>query len=150
MRRAVRRSLLSGRAPPGPGPAAGFALKNCSAAMTERVINEPTVHEDAFACNHRTVCRVSHNLPRSSRSDYRARICVEYFTIRHAPVFGTQDPTLMGLGWGIFATWWAGLRLGIPTDLAALVGKRPKRGEASLVRPTRHLLAVTAQMLSAT
>ena len=33
-----------------------------------------------------------------------ARICVEYFTIGHPPIFGTDDATLLGLGWGIFAT----------------------------------------------
>jgi hypothetical protein len=29
-----------------------------------------------------------------------ARICVEYFTIGHPPVFATESPTLLGLGWG--------------------------------------------------
>src|SRR5436190_782619 len=37
-----------------------------------------------------------------------ARVCVEYFTIGHPPVFGTDDPTLLGLGWGVIATWWVG------------------------------------------
>jgi hypothetical protein len=30
-----------------------------------------------------------------------ARLCVEYFTIFHAPIFGTDDPTLLGFGRGI-------------------------------------------------
>ena len=34
-----------------------------------------------------------------------ARLCVEYFTVFHPPVFATQNPTLLGLGWGIIATW---------------------------------------------
>jgi len=34
-----------------------------------------------------------------------ARMCVEYFTIGHPPIFGTDDPTLLGVGWGILATW---------------------------------------------
>jgi hypothetical protein len=46
-----------------------------------------------------------------------ARICVEYFTIGHPPVFGTDDPTLLGLGWGVIATWWVGLILGFPLAL---------------------------------
>ena len=41
-----------------------------------------------------------------------ARICVEYFTIGHPPVFETDDPTLLGLGWGVIATWWVGAGLG--------------------------------------
>ena len=28
-----------------------------------------------------------------------ARVCVEYFTIGHEPIFGTDSPTLLGLGW---------------------------------------------------
>ena len=41
-----------------------------------------------------------------------ARICVEYFIIGHPPVFGTDSPTLLGLGWGVIASWWVGLILG--------------------------------------
>lgn len=37
-----------------------------------------------------------------------ARICVEYFTVFHPPVFATTSPTLLGFGWGVIATWWAG------------------------------------------
>jgi len=28
------------------------------------------------------------------------RICLEYFTIGHPPVFDTTSPTLLALGWG--------------------------------------------------
>lgn len=48
-----------------------------------------------------------------------ARICVEYFTIGHPPVFNTDSPTLLGFGWGVIATWWVGLILGLPLSLAA-------------------------------
>ncbi len=72
------------------------------------------------------------------------RVCVEYFTIGHPPVFGTDDPTLLGLGWGLIATWWVGLLLGIPLALAARAGSRPRRSAASLVRPIAWLLAVMA------
>jgi hypothetical protein len=34
-----------------------------------------------------------------------ARVCVEYFTIGHPPIFHTDDPTLLALGWGVIATW---------------------------------------------
>lgn len=37
-----------------------------------------------------------------------ARVCVEYFTIGHLPVFKTTSPTLLALGWGVLATWWLG------------------------------------------
>ncbi len=70
-----------------------------------------------------------------------ARICVEYFTIGHAPIFGTEDPTLLGFGWGTIATWWAGLLLGVPMAFAARAGSLPKRDAASLVTPIALLLA---------
>jgi hypothetical protein len=56
-----------------------------------------------------------------------ARICVEYFTIGHPPVFGTESPTLLGIGWGIIATWWVGVILGVPLATAARIGGRPQR-----------------------
>jgi hypothetical protein len=71
-----------------------------------------------------------------------ARVCVEYFTIGHPPVFRTDSPTLLGIGWGIIATWWVGLLLGIPLAIAASAGRRPGRDVRSLVRPIFTLLAV--------
>jgi hypothetical protein len=72
-----------------------------------------------------------------------ARVCVEYFTVGHPPVFGTDDPTLLGLGWGVIATWWVGLILGLGLAVAARAGSRPPRSVPSLVRPVLGLLAVT-------
>jgi hypothetical protein len=73
-----------------------------------------------------------------------ARVCVEYFTIGHPPIFQTEDPTLLAIGWGIVATWWVGLLLGIPLAIAARAGNPPKRSIESLVRPIAILLAVMA------
>lgn len=73
-----------------------------------------------------------------------ARVCVEYFTIGHPPIFGTDDPTLLGLGWGVAATWWVGLLLGVPLAWAARAEPGPPRDAASLVRPIARLLAVMA------
>jgi hypothetical protein len=73
-----------------------------------------------------------------------ARVCVEYFTIGHPPVFPTDSPTWLGLGWGIIATWWVGLLLGVPLAIAARVGRRPKRSVRSLVRPIFRLLSCMA------
>jgi hypothetical protein len=72
-----------------------------------------------------------------------ARVCVEYFTIGHPPVFGTNDPTMLGLGWGILATWWVGLGLGFLLARAARAGNRPPRAVGSLVRPVVQLMLVT-------
>jgi hypothetical protein len=72
-----------------------------------------------------------------------ARVCVEYFTVGHPPVFATNDPTLLGLGWGILATWWVGLIVGVGLVLSATAGSRPPRTVRSLVRPVLALLVVT-------
>ena len=73
-----------------------------------------------------------------------ARVCVEYFTIGHPPIFNTTSPTLLAIGWGITATWWVGLILGIPAALACRVGPWPKLDAAGLVRPIICLLATMA------
>jgi hypothetical protein len=73
-----------------------------------------------------------------------ARVCVEYFTIGHPPIFGTEDLTLLGIGWGVVATWWVGLLLGIPLAIVARAGSRPKRSVGSLVRPLVWLMAIMA------
>ncbi len=73
-----------------------------------------------------------------------ARICVEYFTIGHVRILDTESPTILGLVWGVIATWWVGLMLGIPLAIAARAGRRPKRDVRSLVRPISRLLLVMA------
>ena len=72
------------------------------------------------------------------------RVCLEYFSIGHPPVFGTTSPTLLGLGWGVLATWWVGLPLGIALAIAARAGSRPKRTARSLTRPMGLLLVAMA------
>ncbi|MEW4487584.1 hypothetical protein AB1L42_05850 [Thalassoglobus sp. JC818] len=71
-----------------------------------------------------------------------ARICVEYFTIGHPDIFGTDDPTLLGLGWGVIATWWVGAGLGVVLVIASRVGQRPKRTARELVRLIAVLMVV--------
>ena len=71
-----------------------------------------------------------------------ARVCVEYFTIGHPPVFATESPTLLAFGWGIIATWWVGLLLGIPAALVSRLGPWPKFDAARLLRPIAILLGL--------
>jgi hypothetical protein len=75
-----------------------------------------------------------------------ARICLEYFTIGHPPIFvePVTSPTVIGIAWGVIATWWVGLGMGIPLAIAARAGKRPQRDVGSLVRPIALLLGTTA------
>ena len=73
-----------------------------------------------------------------------ARICVEYFTVFHPPVFVTHSPTLLGIGWGIIATWWVGAFLGVLLAISARAGSPPRFRAADLIRPICTLLVVMA------
>jgi hypothetical protein len=75
-----------------------------------------------------------------------ARICVEYFTLGHPPIFRTTSPTLLAIGWGIVATWWFALPLGCALAYAARLGERPKRSAGELVRPLLVLLGAMASL----
>lgn len=52
-----------------------------------------------------------------------ANSCVEYFTIAHPKVIESQNPFLIALVWGVLATWWVGLILGILIVLFNAIGK---------------------------
>jgi hypothetical protein len=75
-----------------------------------------------------------------------ARVCLEYFTIGHPPVFATDSPTLLAFGWGIMATWWVGLLLGTAAAMAARLGSWPKCEAVGLIRPVFILLVVTGAL----
>ena len=72
------------------------------------------------------------------------RICLEYFSVFHPPIFPTNSPTLLALGWGVTATWWAGLLLGFLVALAAQAGRRPKLALRDLLKPMVALLLTMA------
>ncbi len=73
-----------------------------------------------------------------------ARICIEYFTVFHPPIFATNSPTLLAIGWGTTATWWAGLIVGVPLALVSQSGRSSRIAARDLVRPVAILLAVMA------
>ncbi|MBK7876430.1 MAG: hypothetical protein IPJ77_11855 [Planctomycetes bacterium] len=55
-----------------------------------------------------------------------ARLCIEYFTLAHPPLGLGESPTVLGLAWGVLATWWVGLGLGLALATAARAGSWPK------------------------
>ena len=73
-----------------------------------------------------------------------AHLCVEYFTIAHPPVFPTESPFLLAIGWGILATWWVGLPLGLLLAAAARIGRGNRLGLADLRPAILRLLATMA------
>jgi len=73
------------------------------------------------------------------------RICLEYFTIGHpAPPFPTESPTFLAIQWGVIATWWYGLFLGLPYGLLSRLGSFPKLKFQEQYKPVLILMGVTA------
>jgi hypothetical protein len=73
-----------------------------------------------------------------------AHLCVEYFSIAHPHLFPTQSPFLLAIGWGIVATWWVGLPLGLALATAARLGSRARLTLADLRPLILKLLAAMA------
>jgi len=73
-----------------------------------------------------------------------AHVCVEYFTIGHPRVIASEAPVLLALAWGVLATWWMGLLLGIPLAVVSRAGRRPRLRAADLVRPIAVVLGAMA------
>jgi hypothetical protein len=73
-----------------------------------------------------------------------ARICLEYFTVFHPPVFATQSPTLLAFGWGVIATWWAGAIVGSFLAISARFGLKAQLSARELTPLVLCLLGVMA------
>jgi hypothetical protein len=74
-----------------------------------------------------------------------ARLCIEYFTVAHPPLFPTvTSPTLIALCWGVTATLGIGLVLGVLLALAAQSGSEPPLPASQLLAPIARLLATMA------
>ena len=71
-----------------------------------------------------------------------ARICIEYFTVFHPRILESTSPTLLGLTWGIVATWWAGAILGLALAVAARAGSREKFDVADVLPMILRLLLI--------
>jgi len=90
------------------------------------------------------LCIASAVLYGITQDQVTARVCVEYFTVGHPPLFDTDSPTLLALGWGTVATWWVGLPLGIGLAVAARAGQGPQRTASELIGPIARLLGFIA------
>ncbi len=54
-----------------------------------------------------------------------AHLCVEYFTIGHPVIIESESPVLLALTWGVIATWWVALPMGLLVAGFSQFGKRP-------------------------
>jgi hypothetical protein len=77
-----------------------------------------------------------------------ARLCVEYFTIGHPPLFHTTSPTVLGLCWGITATFGVGAVLGVFLALVSQSEGPPPVPVLHLFKSVLGLLAVMATSAS--
>jgi hypothetical protein len=75
---------------------------------------------------------------------FTIRICLEYFTVAHPPIFAHLPTTLHAAAWGVFATWWVGMILGVLAGFASRAGGWPKWHAAQLLTPISYLLIVIA------
>lgn len=75
---------------------------------------------------------------------FTARLCVEYFTVAHPPLFRTHSPTLLALGWGALAAGQVGVLLGVLLAAVAASPNLPPVSWGLLVRRLSLLFAVSA------
>ena len=69
-----------------------------------------------------------------------ARVCIEYFTIGHPRIIASESPTVLALAWGVVATWWAGMLIGVPLAIASRIGGKNKLTARTLLRPITILM----------
>jgi hypothetical protein len=72
------------------------------------------------------------------------RLCLEYFTIAHPPVFGTTSPTLLAICWGTATTIGLGAVVGFMLASLSHAGTAPPLPWTALRRPLAWLLSTMA------
>ncbi|MFG0319399.1 MAG: hypothetical protein ACF8XB_19170 [Planctomycetota bacterium JB042] len=73
-----------------------------------------------------------------------ALVCIESFTVGHPRLIDSESPTVLALFWGVVASWWGGLLIGVGAACAARLGRRPKLAARDLYRSVLVLLAFMA------
>ena len=73
-----------------------------------------------------------------------ANISVEYFTVGHPKIIESESPLKLALLWGVVATWWVGLLLGIAIALTARVGNDNKLKHTEVIKPMFKLIGIMA------
>lgn len=71
------------------------------------------------------------------------RLSWQYYETGHFPIPGVEDPTLLGLIWGVLGTWWVGAIFGLLMTLAAYAGSRPPIRANQLIKPLACLMIGT-------
>jgi hypothetical protein len=71
-----------------------------------------------------------------------AHVCVEYFSVYHPRLIASQSPFALAMVWGVVATWWVGLGVGLVLAAAARAWFEPRWTWRELARPVVWLLTV--------
>jgi hypothetical protein len=95
------------------------------------------------------LCIVAAVLYGIAHDQITSRVCVEYFTLAHPRIIASESPTALGLLWGVIATWWVGLGLGLALAAVARLGRRRKLDARSLSGPIALVLLGTATVATA-
>lgn len=90
------------------------------------------------------LCSLASVLYGIAHDQVTARICIEYFTVFHPTLVASNDPTIQGLVWGVVATIWMGMFLGVLVGLACVQGRWPMFRASRLRRPLVILLLAMA------
>lgn len=72
------------------------------------------------------------------------RISPPYLMDWHPEIVPSRDPTVVAFAWGVVATWWFGLILGIVLAVSATLGRRPPAPWRWIVRAVGGVFAVSA------
>lgn len=72
------------------------------------------------------------------------RISPPYLMDWHPQIVPSREPTVVALAWGVVATWWFGLILGVVLAAAATLGKRPPAPWTWIVRAVRGIFVCAA------
>lgn len=73
-----------------------------------------------------------------------ANLCVEYFTVGHPKVIESESPFALALVWGIIATWWPALPMGILIAVVSQAGKLSKLSLKDVSKTVFRLLGIMA------
>jgi hypothetical protein len=78
-----------------------------------------------------------------------AHLCVEYFTIGHPKVIESESPLSLALLWGVIASWWMGLLMGLLLAGYTQLGRRPKLPFREISGKLLRLLGIMGLVASA-
>ena len=90
------------------------------------------------------LCMVSAIIYGICHDQVTARVCVEYFTVGHAPDLSHRVANVFAFGFGTMATWWVGLILGVLAALVSRAGSWPKLDATHSILLIACLLIVMA------